>query len=309
MQAIEKTDPFLSPAMIEFSLMAIDMLFTKTDDYDEDSLQIDPKNSENTTCCDCKQYAWRLLRLTGQISLSLVAFALFAFTFSVFLTTNSSEDLLNHLEYFEVYVSMQLSMKVVMFFLIIPCLIFKWPRLTFHFNVWSFVLIITCFGNVVYHVLYCFALRSNSNENVIIVSWTDNIVSIFLAGFQTLFILGTHLHSDQVTACCTRSSCIEYCKNKESFVYYACFILGVLNFGLWVSDSIGEERLPVFSIEIYKAYDEVVWSIINKIILPLTIFFRFHTGLDFFEFYWKHKNKKIEIKKKKLAASDCNTDL
>lgn len=62
MQAIEKTDPFLSPAMIEFSLMAIDMLFTKTDDYDEDSLQIDPKNSENTTCCDCKQYAWRLLR-------------------------------------------------------------------------------------------------------------------------------------------------------------------------------------------------------------------------------------------------------
>lgn len=87
MQAIEKTDPFLSPAMIEFSLMAIDMLFTKTDDYDEDSLQIDPKNPENTTCCNCEtcRYACRLFRLIGQISLSLVAFALFAFTFSVFL--------------------------------------------------------------------------------------------------------------------------------------------------------------------------------------------------------------------------------
>lgn len=311
MQAIEKTDPFLSPAMIEFSLMAIDMLFTKTDDYDEDSLQIDPKNPENTTCCNCEtcRYACRLFRLIGQISLSLVAFALFAFTFSVFLTTNSSEELLDHSEYFEVYVSMQLSMKVVMFLLIVPCLIFKWPRMTFHFNVWSFVLIITCFGNVVYHVLYCFALWSNGKENVIIVSWTDNIVSIFLAGFQTLFILGTHLHSDQVTACCTCSPCINNCKNKESFVYYACSILGVLNFGLWVSDSIGEERLPVFSIEIYKAYDEVMWSVINKIILPLTIFFRFHTGLDFFEFYWKHKNKKIKIKKKKLATLDCSTDL
>lgn len=309
MQAIEKTDPFLSPAMIEFSLMAIDMLFTKNEDNDEDSLQIDPKNSENATCCNCEKYKCRLLRLTCQIFFSLVAFALFAFTFSVFLTTNASEDLLNHSEYFEVYVSMQLSMKVVMFFLIILCLIFKWPRLTFHFNVWSFVLIITCFGNVVYHVLYCFALRSNSKENVIIVSWTDNIVSILLAGFQTLFILGTHLHSDQVTACCTCSSCIKNCKTKESFVYYACSILGVLNFGLWVSDSIGEERLPVFSIEIYKAYDEVVWSIINKIILPLTIFFRFHTGLDFFEFYWKHKNKKIKIKKKKIATTDCSTDL
>lgn len=249
------------------------------------------------------------VQLIGQISLSLVAFALFAFTFSVFLRTNSSEELLNHSEYFEVYVSMQLSMKVVMFLLIVPCLIFKWPRMTFHFNVWSFVLIITCFGNVVYHVLYCFALWSNGKENVIIVSWTDNIVSIFLAGFQTLFILGTHLHSDQVTACCTCSPCINNCKNKESFVYYACSILGVLNFGLWVSDSIGEERLPVFSIEIYKAYDEVMWSVINKIILPLTIFFRFHTGLDFFEFYWKHKNKKIKIKKKKLSTLDCSTDL
>lgn len=172
-----------------------------------------------------------------------------------FLTTNSSEELLNHSEYFEVYVSMQLSMKVVMFLLIVPCLIFKWPRMTFHFNVWSFVLIITCFGNVVYHVLYCFALWSNGKENVIIVSWTDNIVSIFLAGFQTLFILGTHLHSDQVTACCTCSPCINNCKNKESFVYYACSILGVLNFGLWVSDSIGEERLPVFSIVlIFKSW-------------------------------------------------------
>lgn len=31
MEAIEKSDPFLSPAMIEFSLISIDMLFLKTD--------------------------------------------------------------------------------------------------------------------------------------------------------------------------------------------------------------------------------------------------------------------------------------
>lgn len=69
------------------------------------------------------------------------------------------------------------------------------------------------------------------------------------------------------------SFCINNCKNKESFVYYVCFILGVLNFGLWVSDSIGEEWFFVFSIEIYKVYDEVMWFVINKIILLLIIFF------------------------------------
>lgn len=52
-----------------------------------------------------------------------------------------------------------------------------------------------------------------------------------------------------------------------------CCLLGVLNFGLWISDSIGEERLFVFSIVIYKVYDVDVWFVINKIILFFMIFF------------------------------------
>lgn len=74
-------------------------------------------------------------------------------------------------------------MKVVMFLLIVLCFIFKWFCMIFYFNVWLFVLIIICFGNVVYYVLYCFVLWFNGKENVIIVFWMDNIVSIFLVGF------------------------------------------------------------------------------------------------------------------------------
>lgn len=45
--AIEKTDPFLSSVMIEFSLMAIDMLFTKTDDALEGLLPKNFKEDQN----------------------------------------------------------------------------------------------------------------------------------------------------------------------------------------------------------------------------------------------------------------------
>lgn len=96
---------------------------------------------------------------------------------------------------------------------------------------------------------------------------------------------------------------IRKCENyfHEKCVYFACSVLGVLNLGLWASDSIGKGRFPVFTISMYRAYKPEVWSFIVKIILTLTIFYRFHTGLDFLEFYWKLKPKeKPEYSKKAL---------
>lgn len=75
------------------------------------------------------------------------------------------------------------------------------------------------------------------------------------------------------------------------------FFLGVLNLGLWVSDSIGEEWFLVFSYVLYKVYDMEVWFVINKIVLFLIIFFWFYFGLDFLEIYWKYKNSLNEILK------------
>lgn len=56
-------------------------------------------------------------------------------------------------------------------------------------------------------------------------------------------------------------------------MYYVCFILGVFNLGLWISDSIGEGWFFVLSIYIYRVFYEVVWLVINKIILFFIIFF------------------------------------
>lgn len=314
-EAIETTDPFLSPAMIEFSLMAIDLLFTKTDDFNGGLFPVHSstctynKNISNNHKCTCfpiqgkdtkKEKKHRccfffkqFLRRSCQVIFSLLAFALFAFTFTVLITTDSAQDLTNNSGDYDAYVWLQLILKIIMLLLVLVCVFIEWQCLTFHFNVWAFVLIITCFGNVVYHMFYCFALTTQSKDTTIRASWADNIISILLAGFQTLFILGVHSPTEY-------KHCIFPIEQwfHNNFVYYACFILGVLNLGLWVSDSIGEERLPVFSYALYKAYDMEVWSVINKIVLPLTIFFRFHSGLDFLEIYWKYKNSLKDFYKK-----------
>lgn len=405
MEAIEKTDPFLSPAMIEFSLMAIDMLFTKTDDESSGSSSTkgssddDPSGSSNTeassndgpsSSSDTKassnddsnvslntkassndsygsqnsntiakddssttstsktlsiddlpgpsdtitplngdssgsnnsksipktdlsissntksalndgiksNLTKRCVRFLFQLIFSLGSFILFALAFTVVLTTDSSKDFLTTPNDFYAYVSVQLSVKVVIFILILICLFVEWHRLTFQFNVWAFVLMIACFGNIFYHMFYCFALHYESSRNhtnqvqniksvFVDVAWADNIIGIIVGSLQTLFILGFHSQK-------------EHEQDEKGFkkicVYYFCSLLGILNLGLWVSDSIGEGRFPVFSIIIYRTYEEDVWSFINKIILPLTIFFRFHSALDFFEFYWRPKTILENIK-------------
>lgn len=315
-EAIEKTDPFLSPAIIEFSLMAVNMLFTNIDDLTDlpsNSTNTEIHNESTSLKKDCIIYIRLCSAVAVQILFFLLSFALFAVTFTVLLTTDSSKNFIDHPNDFVVYVSIQLSMKIFMAFFIIVCLCLAWTSISFHFNVSAFVLLIACFGNVVYHVVYCFALSqdnpytpienktnqalSNSSDSKnksdaiianidtgIIVSWVDNIVSILLAGLQTMFLLGSHSLTELTNICCGCSL-----KRKHFLMYYACSILGVLNLGLWISDSIGEERLPVLSIYIYKSFKLIVWLVISKIILPLTIFFRFHSGLHFLEISLKYK--------------------
>lgn len=269
-EVIEKTESFLSPALIEFSLLGIDLLFTKTSDNNVNVLQEgNLRNQYNRYC--------QLFLSFIQILICLFAFSLFAFTFLIVLKPGSSNDYSDYPDEFLFYVCFQFIIKFFMICLILICIILsiRCSCLTFHLNVSTFILLVACFGNVVYHTLYCFALdyESKTTDKLhICISWADNIISLVLAPVQTIFIIGIHSSKN----------------NKNILVVYFCSFLGVLNLGLWVSDSIGEERLPVFSLFIFKAFQKQASSIINKIILPLTIFFRFHTGFEFLEIYWTH---------------------
>lgn len=279
-KVIKITESFLSPASIEFSLLSIDMLFTQT------SLARTNEKINEATILK-KELA---IKRSFQIIFSLIAFALFAFTLIVVLTNDESTDLPDYPDDFNFYVYYQFGVKCLMIILIM-CLLVELPRLTFHWNVSTFVLLVACFGNTSYHFLYCIALGSKNNKPFncpLIFSLVENICGILLAVFQSVFIIVTHTPKEYTKL--SDESRVQKCRDwlHKNVAYFACCILGILNLGLWVSDSIGELRLPVFSITIYKAFGTRGWSIINKIILPLTIFFRFHTAFDFLEYYWKH---------------------
>lgn len=270
-EVIEKIDPFLTPAMIEFSLMAIDMLFSMEDKNHNRCNDENKQNVKNKKLC-----------LIFRHLLLISSFVLFAITLAVVLNVFKEED-----KVFEIYVSFQLALKCLLLILILGCIIPVFATLTFHFNVGEFVLIISCFGNIVYHTLYCFAL-SSSGQNGVNVSWADNVISILIAGLQTYFILGIHSprnFNDQQNGCSTIRDYLN-----EPIVYFSCSLMSIINFGLWLSDSIGEERHPVFSRIMCEAYGKSTWTVINKLVLPLTIFFRFHTGLDFLKLYWEAFN-------------------
>lgn len=287
-EAIKIADTFLSPALIEFSLISIDLLFTHTYGLSPGKHQ----QSNKTQHLNIVKKSWQIpLESFFQIVFSLIAFALFAFTLVVVLTNDESSDLPKYPDDFKFYVYYQLVIKCLMFILITTCVIVEFSRFTFQFNVSTFVLLVACFGNVVYHILYCFALDSSNNKphtGPLIVSLVENGTGILLALLQSVFIIGTHMPKDYKNL--SDETRCQKCKDwlHNNVVYYACCLLGILNLGLWISDSIGELRLPVFSIPIYKAFSLKVWSVINKIVLPLTIFFRFHTAFDFLEYYWKH---------------------
>ena len=157
--AIEKTDPFFSPAMIEFSLLAIDMLFSKNDNSISKLRKPSPYEQAFLSFCQLFNF--------------IICFTLFSFTCTVLLTYTASNNT-NYPEYFIIYEVFQLVLKLLMLILILLCIFPLYHTLKFHFNVQAFVLIVSCFGNIIYHVFYFLAFFSKKGpmlkESVLISS-------------------------------------------------------------------------------------------------------------------------------------------
>lgn len=110
---------------------------------------------------------------------------------------------------FKVYITIQLILKIFIFIISVACLLLirSFLVLTFHLDVEAFVLIFSCFCNIVYHMFYIFAFFSDKWENsekeeyrdfvntCLYISLLENTLSIFIASFQTYFILDMHTSS------------------------------------------------------------------------------------------------------------------
>lgn len=148
------------------------------------------------------------------------------------------------------------------------------------------VLLVTTVGNVSYHILYIVALALDDRKyqlESMVISLIVNGLSILLALLQMILI--QVIRSNDFT--CPSSQENQQCSHK-SFLYYACFTLSLINFALWASDSFGEDRRSILSIVYNWSYNQLGSSVVYTIFFPLTVFFRFQSGLDFLEFYWKN---------------------
>lgn len=322
-EAIEKADTFCLPAMVEFSLMAIDMLFTEngytingysarksriiqeTDKFEK----VSNGNEINLTkICHCVKKA-------VQVVVSLAAFLHFAFVFTIVLTTHSTDNILDHSHYFLVYLCFELVMKLSMLTLILiwfckfckcaglirkcthsfvvlvctPCgyvCYHKCARLIRKCTPSLAVLVFTTCGNVSYHILYIVALSLDDRKYQPVpmtISLIVNGLSLLLAILQS-FLIQVIRSNDFI---CTSSQENQQC-SQTNFLYYTCFVLSVFNFALWASDSIGEDRRSILSVVYNWSYEQLGSSVIYTIFFPLTVFYRFQSGLDFLEFYWKN---------------------
>lgn len=301
--AIDKIDTFCSPAMVEFSLMVIDIMFTENHSVAYSS------NWNLYTSWDKNKPGKKILLMIVQIALSFLALAFFAFVFTVVLITKPTDELLDYPVHFSVYICFELIIKLIMLASVSVCFLIDRKNLKCKINASSAVLILTTICNVLYHIVYCvFLIRDGfkkPNAWCKGLSLIVNIVSIILAILQTRYIIG--INSNYFL--CSRFLKLQKWP-QTNFVYYASYVLAVFNLGLWICDSVGEDRSSVFNALHYWAHKNLVSSILYTAFFPITIFFRFQTGLEFLEFFWEHKtvphkrrHSDSELSSEKLAKT------
>lgn len=307
METIEETEPLVSSAIISFSLLTISLLFPKAGlicTLSNSNLQTVDSIPNNDTAFYIQII--KTCKIIFQIFFLLLSFGLVAFTFTELLTDDSSADL-------KAYIITQIVFKsIILLLALISCICFFGKRLIkclsckefkncpnicksvckiLCFNAWMVMFVITCIGNVSYHVACGICSNDIQDIEIDIYIKVEIIISIIATVLQSFFIIGTYYNvkcencDDSIRYVCVAS------RFKE-FVYFACSLLGILNMGLWISDSISKENL------IYKVNDNDFWNLFKNITLLLTTFFRFQTSLEFLKLYW-HPEKRENEKERK----------
>lgn len=304
MATIEETEPLVSSAIISFSLLAISLLFPmagRTCTLATLDLQIVNSTPNNDTVF--YNQIIKTSKITFQIFFLLLSFGLVAFTFTELLTEESSADL-------KAYTITQIVFKsIILLLVLINCICFFGERLIkclsckeckncpnicksvckiLCFNAWMVMFVITGIGNVSYHVAVGICINDIQDIEIDIYVIVEIIISIIAAVLQSFFIIGTYYN----VKCENCDDSIRYecvASRFKEFVYFACSLLGILNMGLWISDSISKENL------IYKVDDDDFWNLFKNVTLLLTTFFRFQTSLEFLKLYWHHEKRERMI--------------
>lgn len=283
MLLIKNVDPVLSAGTVEFAIITVDMIFSniKQPDSHNSNLNSTPDDADEvntqTEDSDPLQKVKKLVLLMFGIA-SFVLFAISIVGFFAGLSEDEESDKekesLTLSIFFESYIIYKSIIKLAMLVCVTWCTVLSWQNFKYTFSVGGLILMMSCFGNIIYHMFYLFAVwksyqdkKEEGVDTFLGFAYFDNIVSIIVAAEQTIFILAIE-------------NGVSMSNNgHKNTVYYVCMLLAILNAGLWASDSFGESRLPILSVIIKRNYSQTFWIIFTKLVLPITIFFRIHSGL------------------------------
>lgn len=307
METIEETEPLISSAIVSFSLLTISLLFPKAGDSCT-LTRSDLQNDDLTLNNDSAFYNQiiKTCKIIVQILFLLLSFGLVAFTFTELLTEESVADL-------KAYTITQIIIKsIILLLVLINCICFFGERLIkclsfkgckncsnicksrckiLWFNAWVLLFVIACIGNVFYHVACGICINDIQDIEIDVYVKVEIIISIIAAVLQTFFIIGTYNVNCENCDDSIRYEC-ESNRCKE-IVYFGCSLLGILNMGLWISDSISKENI------IYKEDDDDFWNLFKNVTLLLTTFFRFQASLEFLKLYWHHEKRQKDRQKER----------
>lgn len=288
-EVMKKLEPLISFTIIGFSLMTIDLLFTKCGNtlsfFDLQTNTLCPKVSVDLKIKLGKSIIQHIFIMTS--------FGIFAFSITEILCSDQFADLDAYIITQIVIKSINLLLVLIIFSIFICLLCKKCENANSNckcsytistLNVSFVIMIVTC----IYHTSY-YLVCSVCNDCVAIASkeiyvLVENIITMLLAVFQTLFILGTY-------SCRKCEKCVStLCTKITKFV---CSVIGIINLGLWVSNIIGKERL------VSKPENSNVWEIYKTFSLLLSNFFQFQTGLEFIKMFWHNTKTKTTEKGQK----------
>jgi uncharacterized integral membrane protein len=276
----EIQEVIFAPVTIEYTMMAIGFLFP--------------------TALEEVKYK-RSCRMTFFISTLLIIYeaSVLGFSMHVVLACTDIEDLNGIPSEFTFYVIFVAILFAAMIGLLIACLVLMKRLLKMkttngtHLHTQSFILLATAFGNNLYHFLNSIAILELDSISIShkTIAFGQNVLGLILAFLQTWFLLAIHRYevTNQTLHPNSKNGCACHAKNS---LKYSCFALAVMNFGLWTYGSIAEIREPVFTFLQHQYYTPSSWNVILKLIFPLTIFYRFHSSMDFLQL-WLHFAKDI----------------
>lgn len=282
-KALDKTEPLVPSAIIEFSLLTIALIFQQASETNgEADLQSIDSNSTDSVNLNYKvEFGCEFTKTMIQYIFFLASCSIFAFTFAELLS-ESTADL-------NAYILMHLIINSTTLVLVIIIFIFfirlirqkcensddncKCSCSNSSFSPWLIILIVTFVCHIIHLIVCCHCKELREHVNISQHVLADNIINVIIAIIQLLFVLGTYFF---------RKCAVSDTGSKlvRKFVYFSCSLIGMINMGQWISYSIGKEKL------MYKPDIDNFWKLFKTFTFFLSIFFRFQTGLEFLKLYW-----------------------